>query len=454
MLNISENSISSRIDTQSYSALRQVEAKRTKRVFTRILKWSVLVLFIVALLPWTQNVRTQGNISTLNPDQRPQEIHSVISGRVENWKVKEGDFVQKGDTLVVISEIKDAYFDDRLLERTENQLELKKQSVDSYSQKIDAQNDQVDALIARRNLERNKTLVKLEQNRLKIQNDSIDYEAAKLDHSIAQYQYERMDSLYKKGLKSLASLEARRTKAQQALAKKVSTKNKWENDINEAINLRIELNNIDAKFEADRAKVLSDRFTTETNKFDTESDINKLENQYSNYEVRQGYHAITAPQDGYVTKLLVRGIGETIKEGAPLLSFMPKNYELMVEIYVAPIDLPLMNVGEHVRLQFDGWPAIVFSGWPGASYGTYGGTIYAIDQFISPNGKYRILVRPDVNDHAWPKDLRVGGGTKALILLNDVPVWYELWRQINGFPPEFYKQEPSPTDAKTEKEKK
>lgn len=438
MLNISNNSVSSKIDTNAYSALKDVESKVTRKVLLRMIKWSVLFLFIVALLPWTQNVRSYGEITTLRADQRPQEIHSVISGRIEEWKVKEGDLVKKGDTIAIISEIKDAYFDDDLLMRTENQLELKKRSVDSYGQKLDAQDDQLSALGDRRVLEGDKTKIKINQVKLKVQNDSIAYQASKMDNSVAQFQYQRMDSLYRKGLKSLVDLETRRLKAQQSLSKEMAAKNNWLNNQSELINLKIELNNIVAKFESDYAKTLSEKFSTQTNKFDTESTVNKLENQYSNYEARQGFYAITAPQDGYVTKLLVQGIGETIKEGEALLSFMPKNQSLAVEIYVDPIDLPLMNIGEHVRVQFDGWPAIVFSGWPGASHGTYGGEIYAMDQFISPNGKYRILVRPDLNDHHWPNALRVGGGAKAMILLNDVPIYYELWRKINGFPPNFY----------------
>lgn len=448
MLNISQNSISSKINRNDLKALNMVEAKRSGNRLKNSLKWGILLISIALLLPWTQNVRTSGNLTTLNPDQRPQEIHSVISGRIEEWKVKEGDFVQRGDTIAILSEVKDAYFDEKLLERTSNQLDLKKQSVDSYSQKIDAQNKQLDALVNQRELESSKTRVKIEQMKLKIQRDSIEYEAAKLDKSIAQYQYQRMDSLYQKGLKSLADLETRKMKAQQSNAKELAAKNSWMSDKNELLNLRIELNAIYTKFETEYAKVLSDKYSTETNKFDTESSINKLENEYSNYEARRGFYVIKAPQDGYVTKLLVQGIGETVKEGDAMLSFMPKNYELAVEIYVDPIDLPLINRGEHVRLQFDGWPAVVFSGWPGASYGTYGGEIYAIDQFISPNGKYRVLVKPDTKDHPWPQDLRVGGGSRAMILLNDVPVWYELWRKVNGFPPEFY--EPI-TDNKNKK---
>lgn len=448
MMNITNNSISAKINREDYSALKNVEAKKTKRVVLRIIKWSVLFIFIIALLPWTQNVRTSGELSTLDPSQRPQEIQSVISGRIENWNVKEGDLVKKGDTIAIISEIKDAYFDKNLLQRTENQVNLKKRSVDSYTKKMAAQNNQMSALNTRRSLETDKIYVKIEQIKLKIQNDSIEYQAAMMDNSIALYQYQRMDSMHSQGLKSLSDLELKRMKSQRTNAKEVAAKNKWFSDKNELQNLKIELNNIYAKFVSENSKVESDKFTTETNKFETESSINKLENQYSNYQARQGFYAITAPQDGYITKLLVQGIGETVKEGESILTFMPKKYDLVVEIFVNPIDLPLMNEGETVRLQFDGWPAVVFSGWPGASYGTYGGEIYAIDRFISPNGKYRILVKPDENDHKWPNQLRVGGGTKAMILLNDVPIWYEIWRDINGFPPEFYK---ASTNQKTDK---
>lgn len=121
-----------------------------------------------------------------------------------------------------------------------------------------------------------------------------------------------------------------------------------------------------------------------------------------------------------------------------ILSIMPTNFKLAAEIYVDPINLPLIKVGEHVRLQFDGWPAIIFSGWPNASHGTYGGRIYAIDQYISENGKYRVLIEEDPFDAPWPEALRFGGGVSSMILLNDVPIWYELWRKVNGFPPNYY----------------
>ena len=114
------------------------------------------------------------------------------------------------------------------------------------------------------------------------------------------------------------------------------------------------------------------------------------------------------------------------------MSIVPSNVELAVETYVRPIDIPLIHKGEKVRVQFDGWPAIVFSGWESVSYGTYGALVVAIERNISANGKYRVLLAPDPEDHTWP-EVRVGSGVKTIALLNDVSIWFEMWRQLNGF---------------------
>jgi hypothetical protein len=116
-------------------------------------------------------------------------------------------------------------------------------------------------------------------------------------------------------------------------------------------------------------------------------------------------------------------------------------------MFVRPIDLPLLAKGQKVRFMFDGFPAIVFSGWPQASYGTFGGRIVAIENSVSANGKFRVLVGEDPDDRPWPKALKMGAGAAGIALLKDVPIWYELWRNINGFPPDYYQ----PKENKNEK---
>lgn len=53
------------------------------------------MLLVVMFLPWTQNINTSGKVTTLYQDQRPQELNSIIPGRIVKWWVKEGDFVKK-----------------------------------------------------------------------------------------------------------------------------------------------------------------------------------------------------------------------------------------------------------------------------------------------------------------------------------------------------------------------
>jgi len=272
----------------------------------------------------------------------------------------------------------------------------------------------------------------------------MDYEAKRINLEIAKEQLNRMEVLYKDGLKSLTDFESRKLKWQKAQADKVSAENKLLASRNQVINAQVERASVAAQYQDKIAKSESDKFSALSGKYDAEAVFSKLQNQYANYSVRQGLYYITAPQNGYITKAMQSGLGETIKAGEEMVSIMPATYDLAVEMYIKPIDLPLMNKEQIIRLQFDGWPAIIFSGWPNTSYGTYGGKVFAIDNFISENGMYRILVAPDANDHPWPKALRVGAGTQSIILLNEVPVWYELWRQINDFPPDFYTREKKP----------
>ena len=100
-------------------------------------------------------------------------------------------------------------------------------------------------------------------------------------------------------------------------------------------------------------------------------------------------------------------------------------------------DLPLIREGDAVRLQFEGWPAVQFVGWPSVAVGTFGGKVYRIDPNADGKGKFRIFVEPSSSEQPWPNEeyLRQGVRTQGWVLLNQVSVGYELWRQINGFPP-------------------
>ena len=448
MLNISNNPLNKTVHLTGFKSTDRVFHKRHYKQLNRFLLGSAIFGFVFLFLPWTQNVRGNGFLTTLTPDQRPQTIQSPIPGRIEKWYVREGDFVKEGDTILFISEIKNEYFDPRLVERTGQQIKAKEMSVVSYQGKVKALNNQIGALANERRLKLEQSRNKLLQANLKVQSDSIDLEAAKTNISIAERQFDRTTQLEGEGLKAVTDVEEKRLKLQETQAKLISQENKLLASKNEVLNAEMEINRVEAEYTDKISKAQSDMYTAQSSQFDSEAQVTKLENEFTNYEMRNDMYYIRAPRSGFINKAMQGGIGETFKEGDELVGIMPAIYDMAVETFVAPLDLPLIHIGEKVRIEFDGWPAIVFSGWPNVSYGTYGGQVVAVETFISDNGKYRVLLAPDPDDHEWPKDIRVGSGANTIALLEDVPIWFELWRQLNGFPPNYYQPAKETAQAK------
>ncbi len=445
MLNISPNSVGHRVNTDVFTSFRQTGLSNAHGMFTR---WLLIVLGLVILflfLPWTQNIQSDGVVTTSRPEMRPQIIPSPIDARIEKWFVREGELVKAGDTIVFISEIKADYLDPELIQRTRQQVEAKEGAISSYQDKVRALEDQIVNMRSQLALKQQQLQRKIEQVGFKIAADSADLAQAIIQDSIAQVQYKRARNLFEKGIDSRAKVEDKQAKLQETSNKIIAASNKLNTSRQELTIARVELGAIRAEYSEKIAKARSDIASTLSEGFNASAEADKLRIQASNYEKRSGFYYITAPQDSYITKVVTPGIGETIKEGDGIVSIMPSNYELAVEFYVDPMDFPLVNVDStinrkkpDIRFIFDGWPAFIFSGWPGQSFGTYVGEIFAIDNEISSNGKYRILAVQKPGTKEWPEELRVGSGAQGIVLLNNVPLWYEIWRQLNGFPPDYY----------------
>ena len=437
MLNISTNKVKGVVKDEQFSALKVLQTPRSGRVLARFLIGVFLILLIGMFLPWQQNISGQGKITALDPADRPQTVQSAIAGRIEEWYIREGMPVKKGDTLLRLSEIKDKFFDPNLLPRMEEQIEAKESTIGAKQQKSEALGDQIVALEGALRLKLEQTRNKLRQSRLKVQSDSADLAAERLNFEIARQQLERQQGLYEKGLKSKTELEARSLKFQESTAKLVAQENKLLASRNELLNARIDLDGVEAEYREKISKARSDLNSTLSEIFESRGDLSKLENEYVNVQIRRQNLFIVAPQDGFIVQAMKVGIGETLKEGEAVVTIMPRNPEVAAAIYVRPMDVPLISVGRKVRLEFEGWPALQFSGWPNVAVGTFGGIVRVIDytETQQQQGKYRVLVVPDPDDEPWPDQLRMGSGVYGWIMLDEVPVWYEIWRQLNGFPP-------------------
>ncbi len=431
-----------------YSDTKEIEFYTLKTLKTpnagkNLARWLIgifIVFLIMLFLPWQQNIRGNGKVTAFLPGNRPQTVESTIAGRITGWQVQEGMAVKKGDTILTISEIKDKYFDPNLLQRMGEQNSAKEQSIDAKLNKATALRQQIQALRKSMKVKIEQAQNKLVQTRYKLTSDSVDFESEKIRFSNFENQFERNKALYEAGNIALTKFQDIETKLQESRMKVVSAENKYLESQTELINAQVNIGGVEAEYHDKISKAQSDLNATLSNLYDAEASLSKLKNEYVNVQIRKDQYHITAPQAGFVVKVLQAGIGETIKEGEAVATILPKSTDVAVEMYINAMDVPLVAKGRKVRIEFDGWPSLQFSGWPSVSVGTFGGIVSVIDYVNSSPGKFRLLITPDPEDEAWPEQLRLGSGTKGWVMLDSVPLWYELWRQLNGFPASLYEQ--------------
>ena len=420
MLKISSNSVEKMMQQDRLYSLRSLDTPMAGKILARWLVGLGFIFLIVLFLPWQQNIRGKGKVTALSPGNRPQTIETVIAGRIQTWKVQEGQFVTKGDTIAIISEVKEKYFDPQMLGRLREVIGSKENSLQSKDMKAQALKRQINALQDGMRNKMVQTKAKLEAERVRFDN--------------AKNQYERNKKLFEAGNIPLTKFQDIEYKYQGAEA--------------DFVNAEIEIDRAQAEYLDKINKAESDLNNTLAEQFETQADIAKLRNELTNMEIRSQQYFILAPQNGMVVKATQAGIGETIKEGDPVCTIMPQSDDVAVEMYVKAMDVPLISKGRKVRIEFDGFPAMQFSGWPSVSVGSFGGTVEVIDFVNSKPGEFRILIIPDKTDEKWPNRIRNGSGTRGWVMLDNVPVWYEIWRQLNGFPPSLYEE---PLDEYLEK---
>jgi len=425
MLKISSRSVEKMMPQDRLYSLRSLDTPMAGKLLLRWLIGIGFIFLIVLFLPWQQNIRGTGKVTALSPGNRPQTIETVIAGRIQNWKVQEGQFVNKRDTIAIISEVKEKYFDPQMLSRLREVIVAKENSLQSKDLKARALKRQIKALREGMRTKMNQAKAKLEAEHVRFDN--------------AKNQFDRNKTLFDAGNIPLTKYQDIEYKYQAAEA--------------DYINAEIEIDRVEAEYLDKINKAESDLNNTLAEQFDTEADIAKLRNELVNMEIRSQQYFILAPQSGFVVKATQAGIGETIKEGEPVCTIMPQSDDLAVEMHVKAMDVPLISKGRKVRIEFDGFPALQFSGWPSISVGSFGGIVEVIDYVNSKPGEFRILVIPDKEDDSWPKQIRNGSGIHGWVMLDSVSVWYEIWRQLNGFPPSLYEEpfEENPyTDNKSE----
>lgn len=417
----------------------------------RSLAWILTAMFIffsIALVftPWQQSVSGVGQVSALTPIERTQSIAAPVEGRVLKWHVTEGSPVKEGQLVVELTDN-----DPKILERLQDEKRNVEERRLSTTGRVDAHQDRVSRL-----QESRQNAIAEAQFRVQVANDQV----SQADNSItaaeerlkfAKFNMNLREQAFAKGLTALRDVEQARQEINTAEALLRQSQSARSAAQNSKLAAEQALKKVDADtqaaIEAERAQLNTARAEV--------SNISALLQQVDVRIARQQTMKIFAPRDGVILRLLAQPNSELLKSGEPVASFVPNAYNPTVELWLDGVDMPLVQKGDQVRLQFNGWPAIQFVGWPSVAVGTFGGRVQLVDATDTNAGKFRILVVPDPKDDPWPSAayLRQGVQAKGWVLLKMVPLGWELWRQFNGFPPVIADEEPGAKAAK-EKSKK
>jgi multidrug efflux pump subunit AcrA (membrane-fusion protein) len=418
------------------AAFTLVRAPRASRVLARVLVALVgASVLALALAPWQQTSTGAGRVVALSPVERQQQVEAPIEGRVVRWEVREGSRVRQGDLLAELSDN-----DPQLLARLEQErvalvsrveaAKARAQSLEARAQALSgARTQATSAAGARVDMARDRTLAAERA-----------LEAAQAAHRTARLNLERQQKLAAGGLTAtrsveLAELEAVRTSTEEERARMALSAARSEETALSADQGRVG-NDVGASVEdarASRASALAEVAAGQ-------AELARLDVRLA----RQRTQEVRAPMDATVLRLVGGVGGEVLKAGDPLLVLVPDTESRAVELWMEGNDVPLLSEGRHVRLQFEGWPAVQFSGWPSVAVGTFGGRVALIDATDDGKGRFRILVVPDAEDEPWPSAsfLRQGVRVNGWVFLNRVKLGYELWRRFNGFPPVVGSEEP------------
>ncbi|HMP93145.1 MAG TPA: HlyD family efflux transporter periplasmic adaptor subunit, partial [Phnomibacter sp.] len=320
--------------------------ERNRKSYTKKWVYIILAIFVIFLfLPWTQNIRARGFITTIRQDDRPQQLNSQIPGKILKWYVKEGDFVQAGDTIVQLGEVKDDYLYPNIIPRTDLQIEQNESKANFYQQKITTVDQQIANLEQQRDLKVASLQNKQVQIERKIQAKKAELAAAQVDLKQSADQLERAKVMLEQEAISKFDYERRNATYQKAQAAATDKQNELANLEQDLLINRLDLNNAQQEYAEKIAKAQGDRFTSSSEVAEAREKVASLTIKKTNLANRAAYYYVLAPQAGQIIKAKKAGINEIIKEGEMIVEIVPADIELAVEMFVSPMDLPLIDTG-------------------------------------------------------------------------------------------------------------
>jgi multidrug resistance efflux pump len=423
---------------ETFPALHLVRTTRLIRILGK-LTFALLVLSVLAMFfaPWQQTSKGYGVVVAADPQFRTQDVDSQYDGIIKYVKagLREGATVDEGELLFELEPVA-AREQEQLAAQIEQTRSARLASINSLE--FAKQNVQLQKLSGNTLVEAARSDVEAARNKWK----QSEQEVLSLEAEYKQKAYlqEQAEVLFPKGLTSEQDLMDKRNGLTAAFAKL----EKARRAVDESFQL---LDAKESELEAKRNDLDIKNRESQTKEQQESAKLTEIENKLTDLQIKVSLLdrlKVTAPRHGIVHKLHGREGSNSVKKGDLLFSIVPSTDDLAVELTVPGRDMPLVHLGDKVRLQFQGWPAVQFVGWPSAAVGTFGGRVIALSPTDDMKGNFSILVGPDPEEPQWPDDryLRQGVRANGWVLLKQVSLGYEIWRQLNGFPPVISDQEP------------
>ena len=422
-------------------ALKLVQSSyRAQRLAKTLLILLLVAIAAMTLAPWQQSARGKGRVVAFVPQERQQTITAPVKGIVARVAVGvvEGSRVQRGQ---VILEIQPQAAN--LVDQLRSQLQDLNAKLAAANAQADVYAQNSDDFAAARGfaVQAAQELASAADAKLLAKREAVPgYQAKELQ---ARLNYERQKGLYEKGIKSAVEIEMLKKDWDVARAELDSAER-------EVIAAEKELAAKGQELEQKRREAQTKVDYALAMREDALGQAATAQKEIRDLEIKLGEMqrlTIEAPRDGVIFRMPVFERGQAIKEGDALFTLIPDTSERAVELWVSGNDAPLIRPGDHVRLQFEGWPAVQFAGWPSVAVGTFGGEVISIDAADNGMGSFRILAKAEKGT-PWPSEryLRQGVRTNGWVMLQEVSLGYEFWRQLNGFPPVVAEEEPKADD--------
>ena len=428
----------------TFRSLTRVRTPKAVAFFAALMMFLFLISTVGMLfLPWRQSVFGVGEIIVFSPMKRPQDIEAQISGRLIDWNLRDGQVVKKNELIARIVDIDPRFLNPEQLglltsQRTaliakKNELQTKANALQRQLQHTQGSQGAAVPAAAEK--------IRQAKDRLDASQQAVD--AAEQNVKTTQWQVDRMTALYEKGLRSQRDQQVAlndNVRAKTDLLRANAAYDVVKKDLNIA---EFEYKKVSADTSASVDGIEAGYADARQLIASTDKDIHQLDVDIYNLKARMAQREIRSPCDGRVVRLYRVGSGETVSAGRVLAVVAPTTEDRAAAIMIRDWDAPLVSVGREVRVTINGWPSLQFVGWPSIAVGTFAGRVSVIDAVDDGEHHYRVIVVPDEEaikakkEEPWPsvQFLRPGAQATGWILLSDVPLWYELWRQFNGFQP-------------------